>query len=363
MRTSTVSLILTITAGLGAGAQDAAPGKWVQGKVAIVIPDDCHCLKDTYGLGLGLGAWLDPHWGLEADALFIQLQSRAGGIQAHETEVQGAILFDPFNPGPHWKPYLRAGAGASQVQTPFSLGPGSTTRFTYHWGAGAQTWWGAHGIGSLELRSTDVETVRYRREAQAILGLGYRWGGAGAQAPPAAPVPPAPATAAVPAREVPDPQPAQAPVPLPVPAPAPVAAAPEPTPAAAPAARAVLDEVTLHFGNDRSELPASALASIRAVAQGLLAYPGPYRLAVTGHTSSDGGVRHNQALSLQRARAVAGILAAAGIPVQRVDVAGLGPAQPIADNRSPAGKALNRRVEIAVQAEGAEVRRLPDAGE
>jgi OOP family OmpA-OmpF porin len=312
---------------------------------------------------------------MELDALQIQLQSREGGIRAHETEVQVAVLFDPLDLGPSWKPYLRAGLGLTQVQTPFSLAADSTIRFTDHWGGGLQFRYGDHGISSLELRSTDVETLRYRRESAAILGLGLRWG---APAPAAAPValPPAapsmepvpaaapePAPAPAPAMAATlAPAPAQPPAPVPSPAPAPPAAAvAAPAPAAPPVVRIVLDETRLHFGNDLSVIPASALGTIRQIAAQLQAFHGTYLLTVTGHTSSDGGAQHNRALSLARAQAVAKVLAAAGVPQARIRVAGRGPDQPIDDNRTAQGKARNRRVEIEVQAEGAEVRRLPSA--
>jgi outer membrane protein OmpA-like peptidoglycan-associated protein len=375
MQTASLAILLTLTANLAAGTDGPARPDWVQAKFAAVTPDDCHCLKDTDGVGVGVGTWWNPRWGMELDALQIQLQSRDGGIRAHETEVQLAVLFDPLDLGPSWKPYLRGGLGLTQVQTPFSLAADSTTRFTDHWGGGLQFRYGDHGISSLELRSTDVETLRYRRESMAILGLGLRWGAPASAAAPAAlppaapslePVPiPAPAPALAPA-----PAPATAPVPSPAPAPAPArvppaapvaAPAPVPAPAAPAVVRIVLDGTRLHFGNDLSVIPASALDTIRQIAAKLLAFHGTYLLTVTGHTSSDGGAQHNRALSLARAQAVAKVLEAAGIPQARIRVAGRGPDQPIDDNRTVQGKARNRRVEIEVQAEGAEVRRLPSA--
>ena len=78
---------------------------------------------------------------------------------------------------------------------------------------------------------------------------------------------------------------------------------------------------------------------------------------VTGHTSSLGGRAYNKALSLKRANAVAQVLIAEGIAAERVKTEGLGPDQPIAENKTKAGQARNRRVEIEVKAAGVEVKR------
>ena len=56
--------------------------------------------------------------------------------------------------------------------------------------------------------------------------------------------------------------------------------------------------------------------------------------------------RNNQGLSEHRAEAVSDVLVAAGIEASRISTSGLGAAKPIADNRTQAGRARNRRVEI-----------------
>ncbi|KFL53653.1 type IVB secretion system protein IcmH/DotU [Burkholderia pyrrocinia] len=56
----------------------------------------------------------------------------------------------------------------------------------------------------------------------------------------------------------------------------------------------------------------------------------------------------NQALSEARAQQVAQILVAAGVPKERVSVAGQSDADPLADNASKGGRARNRRVEVTV---------------
>lgn len=102
----------------------------------------------------------------------------------------------------------------------------------------------------------------------------------------------------------------------------------------------------LHFANNGDELGPEAVQAIEAVAQQLKAYPGEYSVVVEGHTSSLGGKAHNKAPSLRRAQAVAQVLIQAGIPAAKVTSLGVGPEQPVADNRTREGQRRNRRVEI-----------------
>ena len=70
------------------------------------------------------------------------------------------------------------------------------------------------------------------------------------------------------------------------------------------------------------------------------------RLAVQGHTDNTSTPAHNQQLSEARATAVVAALAAQGIAVGRLQAAGFGQSQPLADNATEAGRAKNRRVEL-----------------
>jgi outer membrane protein OmpA-like peptidoglycan-associated protein len=69
--------------------------------------------------------------------------------------------------------------------------------------------------------------------------------------------------------------------------------------------------------------------------------------SVQGHTDSQGRAANNMKLSERRAKAVADYLSAkAGIASSRLTSAGFGEDYPIADNKTRAGRAQNRRVEI-----------------
>ncbi len=67
-----------------------------------------------------------------------------------------------------------------------------------------------------------------------------------------------------------------------------------------------------------------------------------------GHTDSIGTDAYNQKLSIRRAEAVKNYLQAKGIDPARIYTEGKGESQPVADNKSAAGRAKNRRVEVEV---------------
>lgn len=71
-------------------------------------------------------------------------------------------------------------------------------------------------------------------------------------------------------------------------------------------------------------------------------------IAIEGFTDSTGSKEQNQALSEKRAWAVKAALVARGIASNRIDARGYGPSFPIAGNDTPAGRQLNRRVEIVI---------------
>lgn len=72
------------------------------------------------------------------------------------------------------------------------------------------------------------------------------------------------------------------------------------------------------------------------------------RIAIAGHTDSDGAAKYNQWLSERRAEAVVGYLAGLGMDRSRMSAIGYGEMQPIANNDTKANKARNRRIELEV---------------
>lgn len=148
----------------------------------------------------------------------------------------------------------------------------------------------------------------------------------------------APAPAAAPA---PAPAPAPAAAPAPAPAPAPVVAP------AAPTSEKVTYAADAFFDFDKAILKPEGKAKLDDVISKLEGVNLEVIIAV-GHTDSTGPDAYNQKLSERRADAVKAYLVGKGIDANRVYTEGKGEKQPVADNKSSAGRAKNRRVEIEV---------------
>jgi outer membrane protein OmpA-like peptidoglycan-associated protein len=336
-------VVPTLSAASGSQSQDF---NWAQGQIGHLSQQNSACMKDSTGFGLGAGQWLWPHWGWEATYFHSRLEPTSHLWKANEDHLDATALFRPLLGPGRWIPFLRAGLGASQLQSPLSLSGSTSTRLNLVAGVGTQVLLGKQALGSLELRSTTVDTSTRRQELAALVGLGFRWGGPAPVIPAAVVVAPVPAPAPAPA---PPPPPAvPEPVAAPLPPPPPAAPAPVVVPVPLPT-KIVLGDAVLHFANNGAELSPEGIAAVEAVARQLKAYPGEYSLVVGGHTSSLGSRAHNKALSLRRAQAVAKVLIDAGLPAGKVATEGFGPDKPVAENKSRAGQSRNRRVEIEVR--------------
>jgi len=73
------------------------------------------------------------------------------------------------------------------------------------------------------------------------------------------------------------------------------------------------------------------------------------RVRIVGHTDNTGNDAINDPLSERRAESVRNYLADRGVAPSRVETAGRGEREPIADNATEAGRAKNRRVEIYIR--------------
>lgn len=104
------------------------------------------------------------------------------------------------------------------------------------------------------------------------------------------------------------------------------------------------------FDSGKHTLRPGAREKLAKVAGILLAHPG-LRLEVEGHTDSVGSEAYNQRLSELRAQAVRDYLISQGISPANITARGFGETMPIADNRTAAGRQMNRRVELIVSGE------------
>lgn len=103
--------------------------------------------------------------------------------------------------------------------------------------------------------------------------------------------------------------------------------------------------IQVNFASGRAEILPESQPQIAQVLSLLQGNP-TLRLAVNGHTDSTGDRTGNKSLSQDRAQTVVAALTAGGIAGERLQAAGFGQEQPIADNATEEGKARNRRVEL-----------------
>lgn len=99
------------------------------------------------------------------------------------------------------------------------------------------------------------------------------------------------------------------------------------------------------FALDSAQLTAEAEAALEAYADRIKASDTKL-IEIRAHTDSSGAAQYNQKLSTRRARSVEAYLLRQGIDPTRLESRGFGESQPIADNNTAEGRALNRRVEI-----------------
>lgn len=101
----------------------------------------------------------------------------------------------------------------------------------------------------------------------------------------------------------------------------------------------------VHFQTNKAVLLPESSGILDRVAESLLAHP-EVSIEVGGHSDSDGSDASNMKLSTKRANAVRDYLIKSGVPASQMTAKGYGETQPISDNKTPEGKAMNRRVEL-----------------
>jgi OmpA-OmpF porin, OOP family len=104
----------------------------------------------------------------------------------------------------------------------------------------------------------------------------------------------------------------------------------------------------IFFATGSYKLLAKSYKSLKEVAQILKDNPS-YKINVDGYTDITGNEEKNQVLSENRANSVKQYLVGNGVDESRIVSAGHGINDPIADNKTAAGRAKNRRVEMKLR--------------
>ncbi len=125
----------------------------------------------------------------------------------------------------------------------------------------------------------------------------------------------------------------------------------------------LLRVVNVIFEFDSAELLPASLPILNALGTVLAKHP-DLLIEIGGHTDSSGPDEYNVRLSLARAEAVRKhLVVALSIAGDRLTARGYGESMPIADESTPTGRALNRRVEFLVLRPGERRETPPPADE
>ncbi|MEI6554876.1 MAG: DUF5723 family protein [Paludibacter sp.] len=105
----------------------------------------------------------------------------------------------------------------------------------------------------------------------------------------------------------------------------------------------------IQFDAARYSIKPESYIILDQIAEALIDNQG-YNIEIQGHTNSIGSHESNMLLSQKRAQAVLTYLVSKGVDAKRMNSVGFGDTLPVASNKTPEGRALNRRVEFSVTA-------------
>jgi outer membrane protein OmpA-like peptidoglycan-associated protein len=103
----------------------------------------------------------------------------------------------------------------------------------------------------------------------------------------------------------------------------------------------------IHFDTDSAKLRPDSMPALNAVLGLINNHPGS-QWVIAGHTDNQGNADYNRALSKNRSASVIAWLKDHEVNSNQLDSQGFGASRPVADNTTPNGRALNRRVEVAL---------------
>jgi OOP family OmpA-OmpF porin len=356
MNTKTLpALIALALAGTALSAHAMDDRLYVAPSVSYTLTDSDRKADDGWGAGVALGKPLNEKWNLE-----FLLRGEKMNIDNSSSDVDiytmGANGLYFFNRNPGFAPYAVMGLGYMRTKIPGEADNGIM---------------GNLGVGFMRQLSDNVALradARYRLVSNNLAGYNANtFGdvlinvglnialGQKAQPQPVAQPAPEPMPAAQPA---PEPMPVAQPAPQPAPAPEPVVQPAEPAPVLKTKQAEQLekaqsgDVVTIlegvNFEFDSSRLRPDAIVILDEAVL-VLNHRKDMNVDIVGHTDSIGTKQYNQGLSERRAKSVYDFFVSKGIAADRMTTRGFGETKPVATNKTRAGRAKNRRVELHVK--------------
>lgn len=336
MKKSTISIALA-AALLSVSVAQASEfsGGWIGAKAGSnrsdisAVPVVSAANANTYGFEGGYN-WDKGNFllGVDGFADFNQKKTHAtstpGTLANYGTDVYGVDLKLGL-PSGKWLPYAKLGYGSTRMTGTALTGSASGA----HLGLGVEYKIAAHWslAGEFTTISSKSNGIKVNNNNMTI-GLNYYF-----DAPYVAPA--AVVAAAVVVKEEAKP--------APVAAPAPVVAPKE-------SFKTIFSDkpVTIegaNFATNSAKLMRAADVKLNEVVEFAAKYK-ESNLAVSGHTDSTGSAKLNQKLSESRAASVKAYLVKKGVAADRISTKGEAASRPVADNKTKAGRAQNRRVEI-----------------
>ena len=101
----------------------------------------------------------------------------------------------------------------------------------------------------------------------------------------------------------------------------------------------------INFAVNSANINPDSISKVNRFAKFLLNNKGSI-VKIVGHTDSVGSIENNLQLSQKRARSVVQSLVRQGVSPSRLTAIGKGESMPLASNKTDAGKAMNRRIEV-----------------
>jgi len=105
----------------------------------------------------------------------------------------------------------------------------------------------------------------------------------------------------------------------------------------------------VHFATNKDVILPDSAPLLDQVAATILSNPQLRLIRIEGHTDDQGDDVYNMKLSDRRAQSVMRALIERGVADMRLKAVGFGETRPIASNKKPKGRALNRRVEFMIE--------------